>query len=173
MRYRASGWLLRQNKARSVETGIRLPCAPHCPITGRSTSASCRQPAPWRLPQEPQPHPQRHPRPLHRASPRPDPASSPRRRHWCRARSFKCHRIGRRCVTCLLEGRDVVVRQSDLAAQGGQCVAEANANTAPIADAPVSSPRLRDRLSKPEMTPRRSWPMPDITAVLLAVWNSA
>src|SRR3990167_5027441 len=35
-------------------------------------------------------------------------------------------------------------------------VAEANANTAPIADAPVISPRLRDRLSMPEMTPRWS-----------------
>jgi hypothetical protein len=31
---------------------------------------------------------------------------------------------------------------------------EASANTVPIADAPVTSPRLRDRLSMPEMTPR-------------------
>ena len=32
--------------------------------------------------------------------------------------------------------------------------ATANANTAPITDAPVMSPRLRDRLSMPEITPR-------------------
>ena len=31
---------------------------------------------------------------------------------------------------------------------------EARANTAPIAEAPVTSPRLRDRLSMPETTPR-------------------
>ena len=35
-------------------------------------------------------------------------------------------------------------------------VADASANTAPMTDAPVMSPRLRDRLSMPEMTPRRS-----------------
>ena len=35
-------------------------------------------------------------------------------------------------------------------------VADASANTAPITDAPVMSPRLRDRLSMPEMTPRWS-----------------
>src|SRR4030081_2640609 len=35
-------------------------------------------------------------------------------------------------------------------------VAEAAANTAPRTDAPVMSPRLRDRLSMPEMTPRWS-----------------
>ena len=33
-------------------------------------------------------------------------------------------------------------------------VADAIANTAPITDAPVISPRLRDRLSIPEITPR-------------------
>ena len=33
-------------------------------------------------------------------------------------------------------------------------VAEASANTAPMTEAPVMSPRLRDRLSMPEMTPR-------------------
>ena len=50
---------------------------------------------------------------------------------------------------------------------------DAKANTAPIADAPVTSPRLRDRLSIPEITPRWSAPMPVMTAVLFAVWNSA
>ena len=35
-------------------------------------------------------------------------------------------------------------------------VDDAAPNTAPIADAPVISPRLRDRLSSPEMTPRWS-----------------
>ena len=35
-------------------------------------------------------------------------------------------------------------------------VADASANTAPMTDAPVMNPRLRDRLSRPEMTPRRS-----------------
>jgi hypothetical protein len=52
-------------------------------------------------------------------------------------------------------------------------VADANANTAPMTDAPVMSPRLRDRLSMPEMTPRRSGLISVMTAVLLAVWNSA
>lgn len=31
---------------------------------------------------------------------------------------------------------------------------EANAKTAPMMEAPVISPRLRDRLSMPDMTPR-------------------
>jgi hypothetical protein len=52
-------------------------------------------------------------------------------------------------------------------------VADASANTAPIMDAPVTSPRLRDRLSMLEMTPRWSGRISVITAVLLAVWNSA
>ncbi len=45
--------------------------------------------------------------------------------------------------------------------------------TAPITEAPVISPRLRDRFSSPEVTPRCSAGAPDITAVLLAVWKSA
>ncbi|MCY1465870.1 hypothetical protein D9M71_840720 [compost metagenome] len=48
-----------------------------------------------------------------------------------------------------------------------------SANTAPMADAPVISPRLRDRLSRPETTPRWSGRASAITAVLLAAWNSA
>lgn len=52
-------------------------------------------------------------------------------------------------------------------------VPEASANTAPITDAPVIRPRLRDRLSRPEMTPRCCAWMSAMTAVLLAVWNSA
>ncbi|MCY1557683.1 hypothetical protein D9M68_945530 [compost metagenome] len=51
-------------------------------------------------------------------------------------------------------------------------VAAANTNTAPIADAPVISPRLRDRLSMPEMTPRCSGSTSSMTAVLLAAWNN-
>jgi hypothetical protein len=51
-----------------------------------------------------------------------------------------------------------VVRIPMATASGGAIVMfaapEASANTAPIADAPVMSPRLRDRLSMPEMTPR-------------------
>jgi hypothetical protein len=50
-------------------------------------------------------------------------------------------------------------------------IADANANTAPMTDAPVMSPRLRDRFSMPEMTPRRSGLISVMTAVLLAVWN--
>ena len=49
----------------------------------------------------------------------------------------------------------------------------ANENTAPITDAPVISPRLRERLSMPEVTPRWSAPTPVMTPVLLAVWKSA
>ena len=52
-------------------------------------------------------------------------------------------------------------------------VAEPSANSAPITDAPVISPRLRDRLSRPEMTPRCSGRLSVMTAVLLAAWNSA
>lgn len=33
-------------------------------------------------------------------------------------------------------------------------VAAASANTAPMTDAPLMSPRLHDKLSMPEMTPR-------------------
>ena len=49
----------------------------------------------------------------------------------------------------------------------------ASENTAPITDAPVISPRLRERLSMPEVTPRWSARTPVITSVLLAVWKSA
>jgi hypothetical protein len=52
-------------------------------------------------------------------------------------------------------------------------VPDANANTAPMTDAPVTRPMLRDRLSIPEMTPRCSRATPAMTSVLLAVWNSA
>ena len=48
-----------------------------------------------------------------------------------------------------------------------------SANTVPITEAPVMSPRLRDRLSRPEMTPRWSGGIFVMTAVLLAAWNSA
>ena len=47
-----------------------------------------------------------------------------------------------------------------------------HANTAPITEAPVMSPRLRDRLSRPETTPRRSGWTSIMTAVLLAAWKS-
>ena len=49
---------------------------------------------------------------------------------------------------------------------------EASAKTVPIMDAPVMSPRLRDRLSMPEMTPRWSGRTFAMTAVLLAAWKS-
>ena len=52
-------------------------------------------------------------------------------------------------------------------------VPDASANTAPITDAPVMRPRLRDRLSMPEMTPRCSERTSFMTAVLFAVWNTA
>ena len=45
--------------------------------------------------------------------------------------------------------------------------------TAPITEAPVTRPRLRERFSSPEVTPRCSAGAPAITAVLLAVWKSA
>jgi hypothetical protein len=51
-------------------------------------------------------------------------------------------------------------------------VADASLNTAPITDAPVMSPRLRDRLSMPDMTPRWSGWTSIMTAVLLAAWIS-
>jgi hypothetical protein len=51
--------------------------------------------------------------------------------------------------------------------------ANANTNTAPIMDAPVMSPRLRDRLSMPETVLRWSGRVSVMTAVLLAVWSSA
>lgn len=52
-------------------------------------------------------------------------------------------------------------------------VADAAANSAPMADAPVTRPRFRDRVSRPETTPRRSAPTSAMTALLLAVWNKA
>jgi hypothetical protein len=51
--------------------------------------------------------------------------------------------------------------------------ADAAANTAPMTDAPVISPRFRDRFNSPETTPRRSAETLPITDVLLAVWKSA
>ena len=51
--------------------------------------------------------------------------------------------------------------------------ADASANTALMTDAPVMSPRLRDRLSTPEMTPLCSGRTPVMMAVLLAAWNAA
>ena len=52
-------------------------------------------------------------------------------------------------------------------------VAEAAANNAPMTEAPVISPRLRDRPSKPARAPRRSGATSIMTAVLLAAWNIA
>jgi hypothetical protein len=49
----------------------------------------------------------------------------------------------------------------------------ANANTAPIAAAAVIRPRLRARLSMPEISPRRSAGTLVITEVVLAAWKSA
>ena len=46
-------------------------------------------------------------------------------------------------------------------------------NTAPMADAPVIRPRLRDRLSRPDTTPRWSAVALAITAVLFADWKLA
>jgi len=51
--------------------------------------------------------------------------------------------------------------------------ADANANRAPIADAPVRRPRWRDRPSIPAITPRCSGPTCVMIAVLLAAWNTA
>src|SRR5262249_9032928 len=50
--------------------------------------------------------------------------------------------------------------------------ADPRANTAPMTDAPVMSPRLRDRLSMPETTPRWSGRTSTMRPVLLAAWNS-
>src|ERR1700685_443601 len=50
---------------------------------------------------------------------------------------------------------------------------DANANTAPMEDEPVIRPRLRDRLSMAETTPRWAGRILVMTAVLLATWNSA
>ena len=44
--------------------------------------------------------------------------------------------------------------------------------TAAIAEAPVMSPSLRDKVSNPPTTPRRSAGTSPITAVLLAAWKS-
>jgi hypothetical protein len=52
-------------------------------------------------------------------------------------------------------------------------VPAASENTAPMTDAPVISPRLRERLSMPEVTPRWSGLTSVMTLVLLAVWKSA
>jgi len=52
-------------------------------------------------------------------------------------------------------------------------VADAAANVAPMTDAPVISPRFRDKLSRPEMTPRCSGPLFAMMVVLLPVWNNA
>ena len=72
---------------------------------------------------------------------------------------------------------DNVIRMPTATASGRavirSVVADPRANTVPITDAPVMSPRLRVRLSMPEMTPRWSGRISVITAVLLAVWNSA
>jgi hypothetical protein len=52
-------------------------------------------------------------------------------------------------------------------------VPAASENTAPMTDAPVISPRLRARLSMPDVTPRSPGLTPDMTLVLLAVWKIA
>ncbi|MFJ6479080.1 MULTISPECIES: hypothetical protein [unclassified Streptomyces] len=58
-------------------------------------------------------------------------------------------------------------------AEAMSAVADPCANTVPMSDAPLMRPRLRDRPSMPETTPRRSGPTSAMTAVLLAVWNTA
>ncbi|MNR66871.1 hypothetical protein D3C85_1905900 [compost metagenome] len=50
---------------------------------------------------------------------------------------------------------------------------EPKANTAPINAAPVINPRLRDRLSRPAITPLCCELTPPMINVLLAVWNNA
>jgi len=52
-------------------------------------------------------------------------------------------------------------------------VADASANTAPITEAPLMSPRLRERLSMPDTTPRWPGATSAMAAVWLAAWNSA
>jgi hypothetical protein len=70
-----------------------------------------------------------------------------------------------------------VIRMPLATASGGALVMsvafDASANTAPMTDAPVMRPRLRDRFSTPEITPRWSGRTSAMTAVLLAAWNSA
>ena len=44
---------------------------------------------------------------------------------------------------------------------------------APISDAPVTRPRLRDRLSRPDTTPRCGASVPATTKVLFAAWKVA
>jgi hypothetical protein len=48
-------------------------------------------------------------------------------------------------------------------------VPEASMKTAPIAEVPVINPRLRDKFSSPEMTPRCSGEVACITVLLFAV----
>jgi hypothetical protein len=55
--------------------------------------------------------PARSTKPAPRNSP---PASSPRRRHWCQARSFELHRLRRRLLPHLVDDRDVLVREPNL-----------------------------------------------------------
>ncbi len=52
-------------------------------------------------------------------------------------------------------------------------VPDPTAKMAPMTDAPVIRPRLRDRLSMPEIAPRWFGLTSVMTAVLLAVWKSA
>jgi len=53
------------------------------------------------------------------------------------------------------------------------CGREPQANSAPMAAAPLISPRLRDRLSRPAVNPRCWGATSSITRLLLAAWNSA
>ncbi len=53
------------------------------------------------------------------------------------------------------------------------CGPEPQANSAPMAAAPLISPRLRDRLSNPAVSPRCCGATSRITRLLLAAWNSA
>ena len=52
-------------------------------------------------------------------------------------------------------------------------VPAASEKTAPMTEAPVISPRLRERLSLPEAAPRSCGSEAAMTVVLLAVWNRA
>jgi len=58
-------------------------------------------------------------------------------------------------------------------AEPSSALPEPNANTTPISEAPVTSPRLRARLSVPDMTPRELGSTSRMIAVLLAAWNRA
>lgn len=63
-------------------------------------------------------------------------------------------------------------------AASGEAVAtsaapEAATKTAPMRDAPETSPRFLERLRVPETTPRELGSAPRTTAVLFAAWNSA